>query len=76
MLKLFCGKNTGPVVVDIPDDLIEDGLVCFDRSKMLSAKDGSSVCFDENGKWHPVPGECACIPPKPMTREQWRAALA
>jgi hypothetical protein len=76
MLKLYCGKNTGPVVVNISDDLLKDNILCFDRTKMLSAKDGQNICFDENGKWIPIPGECACIPPKPMTRGQWRAAFA
>lgn len=77
MKHLFCGKNTGPVVVDIPDDLIAEGIICTDSSKVLRVQPGQGdVCHDANGKWIPVPGECACTSPKPRTREQWAALFA
>ena len=76
MLKLYCCKNTGPIVVNISDEMIASGIVCLDSSKCLRIKSGEGdLCHDENGKWHPVPGECRCFP-KAMTAEQWASALA
>ena len=70
MKRLFCGKNTGPVVVDIPDELIAEGLVCLDRKGTIGVRKGVGIV--------PLPTLCEdkILTPKPMTREQWRVALS